>query len=357
MNAKVFTADSDQPNAEAIIIQGNRILYVGSNAKAESFRGTNTRVIDAKGRTVLPGFIDSHFHLLNGAKELRFAQLQRVRSLEMLREELVNYAESGSRSEWIAGIGLVYGILPDGKSITRQHLDSIIPDRPVFLVAYDGHTSWANTEALRRADLLNGREMGTFSKVMMGADGLATGELREAAGNFVEDLIPAVTDDEQLELLARAVKMAAGYGLTSVHNMNGDIKDLHVYQKLEARGEMFLRVYVPFLVFPNMKPRRTKCAAGWSNFLWTALSSRIRVYCSMIMKASRAIAVHRNLNPNISPSSRSKLTNTDCRSLSIARAMARCGACLIRMRSFVNKTGRATVVIASSTLSWLEIQM
>jgi hypothetical protein len=171
----------------------------------------------------------------------------------MLRQELVDYAESNSGG-WVAGIGLVYGILPDGSSITRHHLDEIIPDRPVLLVAYDGHTSWANTEALRRAGILKGRELGEFSKVVMGADGLATGELLEAAGNIVEDLIPAISEEETLDLLARAVKMAAGYGLTGIHNMNGDIKDLRVYQKLEERGEMFLRVYVPFLVYPEMKP-------------------------------------------------------------------------------------------------------
>ncbi len=252
-NAKIFTADNDLPNAEAIALNGNRIVYVGSNTDAESFRGPNTRVINAQGCTIMPGFIDSHFHLLNGAKDLRFAQLQNVRSLEMLRGELLNYAGSSSRSEWIAGIGLVYGLLPEGKSITRHHLDEIIPDRPVYLVAYDGHTVWANTEALRRANLLNGRDLGSFSQVVMGEDGLATGELREAAGNLVEELIPKVTKEEMLDQLARAVRMGASYGLTSVHNMNGDINDLRVYQELEARGEMFLRVYVPFRVEPEMK--------------------------------------------------------------------------------------------------------
>ena len=253
MNAKVFTSDSANPAAEALLIEGNRIVFVGTNAEAESFREANTRVIDAEGRTVMPGFIDSHFHLLNGAKELRFAQLQEVRSLEMLRQELVDYAES-TQGEWVAGIGLVYGVLSDGKSITRHHLDEIIPDRPVILVAYDGHTSWANTEALRRANLLDGRELGEFDKVVMGNDGKATGELLEAAGLIVEELIPPISEEETLALLARATKMAAGYGLTSVHNMNGDIKDLRVYQKLEERGELSLRVYVPFHVFPNMKP-------------------------------------------------------------------------------------------------------
>ncbi|NUQ85223.1 MAG: amidohydrolase [Anaerolineales bacterium] len=254
-NASIFTADDQQPRAESIAVQGNRILFVGSSADAQSFRGPNTRIIDAEERTVMPGFIDSHFHLLNGAKELRFAQLQDVRSLESLREELVNYAEAGTRSEWVAGIGLIYGILPGGGSITRHHLDEIIPHRPVYLMAYDGHTSWVNTEALRRANLLHGRDVGTFGEVVMGDDGLAIGELREPpAMNRVEELLPPITEEETLDLLARAVKMAAGYGLTSVHNMNGNLEDLRMYQELEARGEMLLRVYVPFLVRPEMKP-------------------------------------------------------------------------------------------------------
>lgn len=257
VNANVFTADPDQPHVQAVAIQGNRIAFVGDNADANSWRGPNTRVIEANGQTVMPGIIDSHFHLLAGALELRFAQLQEVRSLEMLSEELVNFAESnhsGERTEWVAGIGLIYGILPEGKSITRHHLDEIIPDRPVYLVAYDGHTAWANTEALRRADLLHGRELGEFSQVVMGDDGLATGELREAAGNLVEELIPKPNDDETLALLARAVKMAASYGLTSVHSMNDNIEKLRVYQELESRGELFLRVYVPLLIMPNASP-------------------------------------------------------------------------------------------------------
>jgi len=270
-NAKVFTADNQQPSAEAIAIKNNRIVFVGSNTNAESFRGSDTRVIDAYRRTVMPGFNDSHFHLLQGAKELKFAQLQEVRSLEMLRKELVSYSES-NKGQWVAGIGLVYGVLSNGESITRHHLDEIIPDRPVILVAYDGHTSWANTEALRRAGLLNGRELGEFDKVVMGDDGMATGELLECAGLIVEKFIPPIAEDESLDLLARATKMAAGYGLTSVHNMNGDIKDLRVYQKLEEHGELSVRVYVPFHVFPKMKPDVLSEAVALGN----ASTSKVR---------------------------------------------------------------------------------
>jgi predicted amidohydrolase YtcJ len=99
--------------------------------------------------------------------------------LEMLKEALVRYAET-AQGEWVAGIGLIYGVLPDGSSITRHHLDEIFPDRPVYLVAYDGHTAWANTEALQRADLYE-RETSWvhFSEDRHGRRRFATGELRE----------------------------------------------------------------------------------------------------------------------------------------------------------------------------------
>ena len=259
INGLVFTAENKEGYArnEAVAIKGNRIIYVGSNEKAWELSNESTYIYDAHDNTVMPGFIDSHFHLLDGAIDLRFAQLQNVRSLEGLKGELLKFAEanpSGERTEWVAGIGLIYGVLSNGESLTRHHLDEIIPDRPVYLVAYDGHTAWANTEALRRADLLHGRELNEFDQVVMGEDGLATGELREAAGKIIENLIPPPNDEERLALLARAVKMAASYGVTSVHNMNDNLEKLRVYQESEKRGEMDLRVYVPLLIKPDSKP-------------------------------------------------------------------------------------------------------
>ena len=259
INGLVFTAEnnSEYGDNEAIVIKGNRIIYVGNNEKALEYSDKSTFIYDAHDSTVMPGFIDSHFHLLDGAIDLRFAQLQGVRSLEQLKGELLKFAKanpSGERAEWVAGYGLIYGIMSDGSSLTRHHLDEIIPDRPVYLGAYDGHTAWANTEALRRAELLHGRGLNEFDQVVMGEDGLATGELREAAGKIIENMIPLPTDGERLALLSRAVKMAASYGVTSVHNMNDNIEKFHVYQELEKRGEMDLRVYVPLLIKPDSMP-------------------------------------------------------------------------------------------------------
>ncbi len=256
-NARVFTADPDQPRAEAVALRDNRIVFVGSDAEAKSFRGPNTRVIDARQRTVLPGFIDSHFHLLAGVVELSAAQLQEVRSLEQLTEALRAYAAAYQDSEWIKGNGLVYGILPDGQPLTRHHLDAIIADRPLAVESYDGHTTWVNTEALRRAGLLHGKSIGGFGEIVMDAEGFATGELREwTASGPVHDLIPVPAKSEKRALLIKAMRMAASYGLTSVHNMDGGLEQFEFYAWLEREGEMLLRVYVPL----SMKPESTTAA-------------------------------------------------------------------------------------------------
>ena len=262
-NANVFTADPDRPRAEAVALHGNRIVFAGSNIEAKRLAGPSTRLIDARGRTVLPGFIDSHFHLVSGAVELRSAQLQEIRTLEELARALQDQAAKNPHTPWVTGIGLIYRLEPGGLSPTRHDLDKMIPDRPVYVEAYDGHTAWVNTEALRRADLLNGRDVGAFGKVVVDADGLATGELREPpACQPVFDLIPKPTAQEKHALLRRAMQMAASHGLTSVHNMNGDLADLELLAALERAGEMLLRIYMPLTVLPEHTPRHLNEAVG-----------------------------------------------------------------------------------------------
>jgi predicted amidohydrolase YtcJ len=250
-HTRLFTADPDQPAAEAIAIQGNHITFVGSNAEAETWRGPQTRVIDARGRTLMPGFIDSHFHLLWGSRELAAAQLGEVRTLEQLREILLFYAAAHPDQEWINGQGLIY-MTPGGTPLTRHHLDAILPDRPVAVTAYDGHTVWANTLALQKAGILNGGEVPPGSEIVIGADGLATGELRErGASHYVNDLIPEPAEPEKRALLHRGLHLAAEVGITSVHNMDGEMEQLTRYMALEDSGELTLRVYVPYTIRPE----------------------------------------------------------------------------------------------------------
>jgi len=247
-NAKVFTSDPTNPTAEAVAVQGNRIVYVGDNRGAQDWLGSDTRLVDGMGNTLMPGFIDCHFHLLWGCIWLGNAQLQEVRSQDDLRLVLHTFATENKTTPWVIGRGIKYGIVS-----TRQELDAMISDRPIYVGAYDGHTAWANTRALEMAGILReGREIGPNGIVVRDEAGIAAGELREDdAMSAVLDLVPEPDSIRKRELLNLGMKQIAATGVTSVHNMNGDMEDMSIYTAAEDSGEMRLRAYIPYWVRPE----------------------------------------------------------------------------------------------------------
>jgi predicted amidohydrolase YtcJ len=256
-NAKVFTSNADMPHAEAVAVKGNRIVYVGSNEGAQEFKGESTRVINGQGRTLTAGFIDSHFHLLWGAIWAGSAQLYDAKDLHDVKTSLMEFAAQNKTAEWVDGRGIKYGIVE-----IRQQLDEMIPDRPVYINAYDGHTSWANTRALEMAGILQpGVEAEGVGVIVRDENGLATGELRETAMRFVADLIPEPSEARKRELLKMVISRINATGVTSVHNMNGDMEELMTYAALEDAGEMSLRVYVPYHIKPETTEEMLKEAA------------------------------------------------------------------------------------------------
>ncbi len=257
-NASIFTSEPANPRAEAVAVKGNRIIFVGTNEDAKKFQDAKTRVIDGMGRTLTAGFIDSHVHLLHGAEWMRFAELREVKTRDDLKGMLLDFAATNQTDEWVAGRGIRYGIVS-----TRQELDAIVSDRPVYVGAFDGHTGWANTKALEMAGILydDGREM-TNGIIIREENGLATGELREPdAMDAVLDLMPVPDANRKRELLQLAIREFNKTGITSVHNMNGDMEELMVYAALEDAGEMNLRVYVPYHVKPETTEDELKEAA------------------------------------------------------------------------------------------------
>ena len=249
-NAKIFTSDEANPNAESVAVRGNRIIYIGSNKGSEVYRSDKTRIVDGQGRTLTPGFIDTHVHLLWGAIWMGNAQLQEVRTKDDLTKVLLDFADTNKTNEWVVGRGIKYGI-----ASTRQELDEITADRPVYIGAFDGHTGWANTKALEMAGILNddGREL-VNGIIVRDENGLATGELRENdAMDLVIDLVPNPDANRKRELLKLAIHEFNKTGITSVHNMNGDMEELMAYAALEDAGEMTMQVYVPYHVKPETK--------------------------------------------------------------------------------------------------------
>jgi predicted amidohydrolase YtcJ len=270
-HARVFTCDPDQPHAEAVAVSGNRIAAVGNKDDILAIKRPNTHVVDAQGCTLLPGFIDSHVHLFIGSAELDNVFLDDVRTLEDLRVKLKKHVEAHPEIEWVCGSHMKYSILPSGEPLTRHHLDDILPDIPTALMAYDYHTVWANTKALVLAGILTGFDPGPTGVVVIGVDNLVTGELREAAayrpvlenagpwGRVTSELTngkpTALSQEADLRMLKKGLAFLTRHGITSIHNMDGNLAQLALYASLEEAGDLRVRVSVPYGITPT-----TTCA-------------------------------------------------------------------------------------------------
>ncbi len=270
-NARVLTMDPDHPRAEAVAVGGGRILAVGPRAGIEALAGSDTRVIDAGGRSVLPGFVESHLHLFWGGAELDQLQLTGIEGMGPLTRAVRDFAAAHPDREWIIAQGGHYELLDH--PMTRHDLDQMLADRPFCIGAHDHHTVWANTRALELAGLLHGRAMPPGHEVVMGADGLATGELREfeayspvyaCAGEarvYVGvatggEPAPEPSDAERAAdraKLLRGLRHCAAHGITSMVNMDGNYYTLALLRELQAEGGLLARVKVPFHFKPHME--------------------------------------------------------------------------------------------------------
>ena len=239
-NGAVYTVDAVRSWAEAIAVRTGRIVYVGSNAGADALVGPKTTVIDLQGKMVLPGFHDSHVHLVGGGIELAECDLNGLWDLEPILTTLKTYAEQNPKLKVIRGGGWPL-TLNDGNP-RKETLDKIVPDRPVLLDAFDGHSSWANTKALQLAGITKETPDPPRGRIERDPKtGEPTGTLREAATKLVNDKFPKYTDDDYLAGLRRGVAMANRLGITSIQE--AAVKDYHLraFAALEQAGELTVR--------------------------------------------------------------------------------------------------------------------
>ena len=239
-------------------------------------KGQGTRVVDAAGATVIPGFVEGHMHLFSGAAELGHLQLFGTRGFEALKQKVEAYIHRNPGTGLITGQHADYMIIGEHEPLTRHHLDRIVKDRPILLFSPDHHTAWANTLALEKAGILEGRTLGPGNEIVMGPDGLAQGELREGqaigpvraleAGGLRYRLglstggEPDPYPDEagfeaDLRIISQGLAHAASHGITSIHNMDGNLYTLELLAELQRRGELTARVRVPFHFKPFMDVR------------------------------------------------------------------------------------------------------
>jgi predicted amidohydrolase YtcJ len=257
-NARIFTMNPQQKWAEAIAIRGDKIVAVGTLEKMEAFRGPATIVIDAGQRLLLPGFVDCHIHFMQGSLGLTRVDLNDVTSVAEIQKRVKAYADSHSNQLWIQGMGWTYPVFGASALPNKKLLDDVVFDRPVYLEAFDGHSSWANSKALALAGIDRNTPDPPNGKIVRDEKGEATGALLEAAGDLVAAKAPLPGRAERLDALRKGLREANRVGLVRVHSAGQDFEYLDLYDELRKRGELTLRFYVAyFLDPPGLTPQST----------------------------------------------------------------------------------------------------
>ena len=250
VNARVYTVNPQQAWADAIAVQGDKILAVGERARIETYRGKTTKVIDAQGRLVLPGFTDCHIHFMDGSLGLTRVDLNGAGTVAEIQKRVKVYADSHPQEPWIQGMGWTYPTFKPTGLPDKKILDNVVADRPIYLVAFDGHSSWANSKALAMAGIDRNTPDPPNGKIVRDEKGEATGALKEVAGDLIDAKIPKPTPSERLDALRKGVHEANKAGLVRVHSAGQDFEYLDLYNELRKKGELTLRFYVAYFLNP-----------------------------------------------------------------------------------------------------------
>jgi len=313
-NARILTMDEAHPRAEALAVAGNRLVAVGGEAEILALAGPGTRHVDAGGCSVLPGFNEAHMHIFGGSVSLTQLSLFGVKGFEALRSAVGAYAAQNPDLSLLVGLSADYTILSETEKVTRHHLDAILPDRPFVMYSPDRHTAWANTAALRAAGILQGRDVGVGNEIVMGEDGLATGELKEA--NAIDpvaemgitagrdhlgigtggdpDHVTAEERASDLALIRRGLAYCAELGITSVQAMDGNLYQLEILEEIEREHGLPVRVRMPFHMknFMPLSMIEEKAVAWRERFAGDRLRSDfVKVFADGVTESGTAVMV------------------------------------------------------------------
>lgn len=247
-NGKVWTVDSGLPEAEAIAFWRDRILFVGKETDVAALIGPKTRVIDLKGKRVLPGFYDSHLHMLSGGRLLAQVNLKDSKDEAEFGARLKKFDQELPRDRWILGGNWDHDRTFNGQLPTAAIVDKYVSDRPVFIRRYDGHMALANTRALKLANVTadtKESEGGVIYRLPNSRN--PSGVLKDNAMDLVGRLIPAPSEEEIGEAIRAALVEARRLGVTSVQDLDGSDaptrrKLFHVYQQLARKGQLTCRI-------------------------------------------------------------------------------------------------------------------
>jgi predicted amidohydrolase YtcJ len=244
VNANVYTANDRQPKAEAVAVKGERIVFVGSSVAARRYAGKQTRIVDLAGKTVLPGMTDSHYHLIGvGERELTL-NLEGITNLQDFLSKVKSHVETFKPGQWVTGRGWIETFWTPPVFPTRQDLDSVSPNNPVFLTRADGHGAVANSAALKLASIDKNTPDPFGGQILKDKQTREpTGMLLDHAQGLVRSRIPGPTQaDVEKEILVgaeRSIKL----GWCEIQNAGSNISDIELLNKLYREGKLKLRIY------------------------------------------------------------------------------------------------------------------
>ncbi len=265
LNGAVWTVDPGKPRAEAVAVVGERIAAVGSNEEIRKWIGPQTRSVDARGGSVLPGFIDAHVHFASGGFELSNVQLRDATTPREFTRRIGEFAKSRPKGEWIQGGTWDHELWGGDPLPHRKWIDAVTPAHPVMVSRYDGHMALANSLALKLADVTRSTPTPAGGEIVRDADGEPTGLLKDAAMDLVFRVIPPPSEEQLTRAVKAALAEAARFGVTGVHDMGTSAAELRVYQKLAARGELTTRILAVTPIEQWEAPARTGIIAGFGN--------------------------------------------------------------------------------------------
>ena len=246
VNGKIWTGDENARFVEALAVEGTRIVATGTTEAVLASAPRGARTIDLRGRLAVPGVIDNHVHFVDGGLQLSRVQLRDAASPEEFARRIGDFARKAGKGAWITGGEWDEQLWTPYRLPTRQMIDSVTPDNPVFVSRLDGHMALANSVALRLAGLTKESTDPTGGAIVRDASGEPTGLLKDAAMDAVFGVIPPPTIADRVRAARAALREAARFGVTSFCDMSGSdaYADLRAYQQIERSGDLTARIYL-----------------------------------------------------------------------------------------------------------------
>lgn len=266
INGKIFTVNESQPYAEAVIVIGNKIAFVGSNEEAQKYINDKTDVIDLQGKLMLPGFIDNHTHFITGGRYLLGIDLRPAKSTDEFKKILKEYADAHP-GKWISGGYWDHEQWEVNDLPTKEMIDAITPNTPVLVSRLDGHMALTNSYTLKLAGITKDTpnpDGGWIEKDP--ATGEPTGILKDNAMGFVSKLIPPPSEEEYYEAALAALQEAREQGITGIHDITHK-QDFITFQKLEQEGKLTCRIFTRFPIYEYQQLANAGIKVGFGSEL------------------------------------------------------------------------------------------